>query len=333
MTGDIITSHFFGYHNDYVSIPNLEDPIREGFKGISEMFHWTRFVPWLPVFFNSLPTSLIRLGQPAVADLLELRGSFEKNITRILQAKDKSDPARKSVIIEALGDDRIPPEERGITRLVDEGQVILFAGTENSARAICIGMFHLLDKRELLARAREELASLANVPDEELTLSSLEALPYLTGVVKESIRLSYGPLTRLPRVATEETLRYKEYAIPPGTPVSQISYFVHTNETVFPEPFRFHPDRWVEAAKRGFPLNNYLASFTKGSRQCLGMGLAYAEIYLTFARLLRSFDYELYNTTIEDLQIHRAFVIGQPKIVPGKGEGQGEVEVIVTAKL
>ena len=54
--------------------------------------------------------------------------------------------------------------------------------------------------------------------------------------------------------------------------MSQISYFVHTNEDVFPDPFRFNPDRWVEAAKRKFPLNNYLASFTKGSRQCLGMG-------------------------------------------------------------
>jgi hypothetical protein len=61
--------------------------------------------------------------------------------------------------------------------------------------------------------------------------------------------------------------------------------------------------------------------------------LAYAEIYLTFARLLRSFDMELFNTTMKDIQIHRAYVIGQPKIVKGKGEGQGEVKVLVTAKL
>lgn len=61
--------------------------------------------------------------------------------------------------------------------------------------------------------------------------------------------------------------------------------------------------------------------------------LAYAEIYLTFARLLRSFDMELFNTTMEDIRIHKAYVIGQPKIVKGKGEGQGEVEVLVTTKL
>lgn len=64
-----------------------------------------------------------------------------------------------------------------------------------------------------------------------------------------------------------------------------------------------------------------------------GSSLAYAEIYLTFARVLRSFEMDLVNTTIEDIQIHKAFVIGQPKIVKGKGDGQGEVKVVISAKL
>ncbi|KAI0202891.1 hypothetical protein F4808DRAFT_449551 [Astrocystis sublimbata] len=282
---------------------------------------------------KALPLPVVRRVQPAVAELLELRGSFEKNITHILQAKDAGDPTPKSVIIEALGDARIPPKERMMRRLVDEGQVILFAGTENSARALSIGFFHLLGNRALLARVREDLAPLARVPDEELTLQSLDGLPYLTGVVKESIRLSYGPVTRLPRVAAEETLRYGKYTIPPGTPVSQISYFVHTNKDIFPEPFSFNPDRWVEAVRRGFPLNNYLTSFTKGSRQCLGMGLAYAEIYLTFARVLRSFEMDLVNTTIEDIQIYKAFVIGQPKIVKGKGSEYGAYTLFTSPQV
>ena len=61
--------------------------------------------------------------------------------------------------------------------------------------------------------------------------------------------------------------------------------------------------------------------------------LAYTEIYLTFARLLRGFEMDLFNTTFEDIQIHKAFILGQPKIVKGKGEGQGEVKVVVSAKL
>lgn len=109
-------------------------------------------------------------------------------------------------------------------------------------------------------------------------------------MVKESIRLSYGPLTRLPRVFVDETLQYGKYSIPPGvsklpqvllctqilmrlkTPVSQSTFFMHNNPEVFADPLKFAPERWVEAAEQGLPLNNYLASFTKGSRQCLGIG-------------------------------------------------------------
>lgn len=182
MTADIITSHFFGYHYDYLSLPNLEDPVREGFRGISEMFHLTRFASWLPRVMNAIPISAIRHVQPAVADLLELRGNFKKNIKRILKSKDTSDSASKSVIIEALGDGRIPLKERGMDRLMDEGQVILFAGTENSARALAIGMFHLLENRAILDEVRVDLTAVRDIPGEDLTLQSLEALPYLVSL-------------------------------------------------------------------------------------------------------------------------------------------------------
>jgi cytochrome P450 len=56
------------------------------------------------------------------------------------------------------------------------------------------------------------------------------------------------------------------------TPISQSTYFVHNNPEVFADPFKFAPERWVEAAEQRIPLNNYLTSFTKGSRQCLGIG-------------------------------------------------------------
>ncbi|KAI1873310.1 uncharacterized protein JN550_003563 [Neoarthrinium moseri] len=333
MTADIITKRFFGYHYDYLSSPDLVFDVREAFKGVSEIFHFTRFVPWVIKYLKKLPIPIIRLILPPVADLLLLQEDIKKNIKKMLVNKDENPGSSKSVMIEALGDPRIPAEERSLKRLVDEGQVIIFAGTETSSRALATGMFYLLDNKSIIDKVRAELAQLAHIPDEKLTMPQLEPLPYLTGVVKESIRLSYGPITRLPRVFTHETLQYKDYAIPPGTPVSQSTYFVHTNPKIFEDPFTFNPDRWVEAAKQGFPLERYLTSFTKGSRQCLGIGLAHAELYLTLARVLRNFDMDLINTTVEDVQVHNVLIIGQPKIVKGKGPGQGEVEVMVTRKL
>ena len=46
---------------------------------------------------------------------------------------------------------------------------------------------------------------------------------------------------------------------------------IHYNPTIFPNPRGFDPERWILAAEKGENLSKYLVSFTKGSRQCLGI--------------------------------------------------------------
>lgn len=55
------------------------------------------------------------------------------------------------------------------------------------------------------------------------------------------------------------------------TPVSQSTYFVHTDPSIFPDPHYFDPERWIKAAQQGVALNKFLVTFTKGSRQCIGI--------------------------------------------------------------
>jgi cytochrome P450 len=66
------------------------------------------------------------------------------------------------------------------------------------------------------------------------------------------------------------------------------SVHIHQNENIFPEAQKFKPERWLEKRPEGAPpLDRYLVSFTKGSRQCVGMQYVQAEfsdrgIYLPF---------------------------------------------------
>jgi cytochrome P450 len=64
------------------------------------------------------------------------------------------------------------------------------------------------------------------------------------------------------------------------TPVGMTAVLVHENETIFPEPMEFKPERWLEKRPDGAPpLDRYLVAFGKGSRQCLGM--KYVDYFIT----------------------------------------------------
>ena len=86
---------------------------------------------------------------------------------------------------------------------------------------------------------------------------------------------------------------------------------LHLNSTLFPEPDKFVPDRWLEPRSRG--LEQYLVPFSKGPRMCLGIqyvrhctgrgedlfqsySIAWAELYLIFGHIFRRMEMEIVET-------------------------------------
>ncbi|RAH42386.1 cytochrome P450, partial [Aspergillus brunneoviolaceus CBS 621.78] len=128
---------------------------------------------------------------------------------------------------------------------------------------------------------------------------------------------------RLPRIAPQENLHFEDWVIPAGTPVSTATYFMNMNPFIFPDPEKFDPQRWITAAETGERLDRYMVSFTKGSRNCSGMHLALAELYLTTATLFRQLDMELYQATIEDCKFARDCLF------PAAKKGSPGVRVVI----
>jgi len=60
--------------------------------------------------------------------------------------------------------------------------------------------------------------------------------------------------------------------------------------------------------------------------------MAYAELYLTLARVIHNFDMDLVDTTIEDVSIGHIRIVGYPKKARGNRTGHGEVTVKITGK-
>lgn len=229
-----------------------------------------------------------------------------------------------NTIYRELRDSSLPQIEKTVSRLTDEGNVLIEAGAETTAATLAVLSFHLLDNPDMLAKLRVELDNVYIEPDTKVTWKQLEKLPYLTGAIKEALRLANPVCPRLPRVAPNEELQYGDWTIPAGTPVGMCYYFIHYNSEIFPEPFKFDPERWTKAAEDGVRLDKYLVPFSKGTRGCVGLNLAWAELYLATATVFRRFDMELYETSRNDVDIARDCFASQPV------KGSKGVRVIVT---
>jgi cytochrome P450 len=124
-----------------------------------------------------------------------------------------------------------------------------------------------------LKKLRPELeAAIAN-PTIKVDSLSLEKLPYLSACNQEGIRLSYGASARNPRISPDNLTRYKDWAIPAGTPASMTTVDIHHDEHIYPSSRSFIPERWLDNPKteERDSLNRYFVAFGKGARSCLGI--------------------------------------------------------------
>jgi cytochrome P450 len=232
--------------------------------------------------------------------------------------------SQTTVFHEILQSD-LPEHEKMPNRLWQDGQVTVIAGTLTTAAALSEITFHLLDQPMHLRKLKTELDTVSSGPGQLPEMVKLEQLPYLTAVIKEGLRLSSGISTRLQRIATEETLiftaRYpsgsdgntteKKYTLHPGIPLSMTGLLIHHSPTYFEDPMTFWPQRWLEDKS----LDKYFVPFSRGTRSCVGINLAYAELYLTIATVFGRYGsrdvhspndigwLELYNTSRQDLDI------------------------------
>jgi cytochrome P450 len=86
------------------------------------------------------------------------------------------------------------------------------------------------------------------------------------------------------------------------------SMLIHENERIYPEPYKFRPERWL---KEGQQLDRYLVPFNRGARVCLGLNLARTELYLILAVLFRQFKFDVLRVSrARDIDLTRDFIIG-----------------------
>lgn len=191
-----------------------------------------------------------------------------------------------TTVFGSLLESDLPPIEKSDQRLTDEATSLLGAGTETVSWTMTVITYYLLSRPEMLGRLTKEVSKIFEKSEQAPSWATLEKLPYLSSVIHEGLRLSYGVASRTSRIATEEDLVYRgdwfpkgsrspvkaEYVLPRGYAIGMSNVITHHDEGVFPESHSFIPQRWLdEDNQHRKQLDRALLSFGKGSRACVGM--------------------------------------------------------------
>ncbi|KIW00298.1 uncharacterized protein PV09_08188 [Verruconis gallopava] len=319
LTVDIICEYLFGKQLHLVDREDWGRSFYSAWRGLWEMSPMIRQFPFLLDMFRMTPRWLLALTNPKALEVLDMEKQTDSWTKELLESnpEDIAKKEQKTVLWELAHSDSVPPEEKTFERLAIDGNNILAAGFETTGTALSHLMYGVLENPEIHKKLYKELEEAIPDPDHMPNHRELEKLPYFHAVIKEGIRHGVGAYGRLSRVNKKESMRYKDWVIPAGCAIGMSPYYVLWDPEIFKDPSTFKPERWLEpdAQER---LEPYYIAFGRGPRACVGLNLAYAELYTVFAAVIRRFPtLKLYETNPEDVVAEHDFFGGMWKFEEG----------------
>lgn len=150
--------------------------------------------------------------------------------------------------------------------LRDELVTLLVAGHETTATALAWTFERLVHRPDVLDRVRDELAAGEHT--------------YLDAVIRETLRLR--PILPVVVRKLAEPFELGGRMLPAGVTVVPCIYLMHRRADVYPDPYAFRPERFLEQA----PGTYTWIPFGGGVRRCLGASFALFEMRQVLATVL-----------------------------------------------
>jgi cytochrome P450 len=190
LTVDIIAEYLFGKQLDLLDREDWGQSFYSAWRGLWEMSPLIRQFPWMMDAFRATPRWLLALTQPKALEVLDMERTTDE-LTRQVLAVDPEDVKNKgqpTVLWEIAHTDALPPSERTFKRLAVEGNNILAAGFETTGTTLAHLTYNVLADSKVHEKLQKELETA--IPNEDIipNYQTLEKLPYLNAVMKETLR-------------------------------------------------------------------------------------------------------------------------------------------------
>lgn len=182
--------------------------------------------------------------------------------------------------------------ERKPRVLAEHAMTIWSGGWDTVGFSLTVGTYAVLRNQEIHARLQNELLEAWPNPEVVPDMAVFDNLPYLNAVIKETFRLAPGALARTTRINPTHPTDFRGYTLPPGTLMSMSIPMVNNDASIWGDDAHvFRPERFL--APGAEDLDRHLASFSKGTRVCPGIELAWVEFRLIIGTMFRRFEFEI----------------------------------------
>ncbi|MGW6567556.1 cytochrome P450 [Streptomyces sp. NPDC054975] len=171
--------------------------------------------------------------------------------------------------------------------------VFLLAGHETTATSLGFALHLLARHPDHRKRAHDEVDRV--LAGRTPGAADLDALPFLTQVLKEAMRLfPAGPVIGRRAVAATEI---DGHTIPAGADVIVAPWVTHRHPAYWEDPERFDPDRFTPEAEAARPRYAWFP-FGGGPRACIGQHFSMLESVIALAMMLQAYDLEAVDTEV-----------------------------------
>ncbi|KAF9468079.1 cytochrome P450 [Collybia nuda] len=189
--------------------------------------------------------------------------------------------------LEALKDKEILPEnEEDVVK--NCAGVAYLAGSDTTASVVVSFMLAMAHNPDIQSRAQAELEAVvgtSRLPD----FADRPMLSYIDAILSETLRWNPAAPLGVPHRSVEGDI-YEGMYIPAGSVVMGNTWAILHDESVYPEPFEFKPERFLRQNGKQLPPDPAIVgAFGFGRRICPGRHFAMDAAWIAIASILACF--------------------------------------------
>ena len=217
--------------------------------------------------------------------LMRNANEMERIIIEVIQRKKEEGLKGDDILSVLIRMHEEDPERLSKRELLGHTTTMFRGGYNPNGMALYWTIFLLIQHPEklkiLLDELREKLDG--NIPSPE----QVEDLPYLESAIKEAMRL-FPAGTWTGRLAMQP-FQLDSHSLPKGTWIVMSPYITHRLPELFPEPYKFLPERWLSIHPSAYEF----MPFSAGPRYCIGTSLSLMQLKITLAMIFQQYSFSL----------------------------------------